>query len=202
MRLVTLGPMKPIQSPNKEMLEYQSENQQFLSIPENSTIWRQVFIPQQWDVFSHLPFTNDGLGAKRLAELIWHGCGCRLGPPHLFTARVEGLLQLLAGLWDTALLHGGEVVGVLQGDLQLVFVLLQRAQEVFRQAAWKEKRKEKLLIWITQLTLWLSMMVTIQEPLWQILHLWMPTLGQLSVCKITYFRLIIFEGTKPLCLRV
>lgn len=54
---------------------------------------------------------------------------------HLFAARVEGLLQLLAGLGDEALLHGGEVVRILEGDLQLVPVLLQRAQEVLGQTA-------------------------------------------------------------------
>lgn len=54
---------------------------------------------------------------------------------HLFAARVEGLLQLLAGLGDEALLHGGEVVGVLESDFQLVPILLQRAQEVLRETA-------------------------------------------------------------------
>ena len=54
---------------------------------------------------------------------------------HLFAAGVEGLLQLAAGFWDEALLHGGEVVWILQGDLQLLSVLLQRAQEVLGEAA-------------------------------------------------------------------
>lgn len=54
---------------------------------------------------------------------------------HLFAARVEGLLQLPTGLRDEALLHGGEVVRILEGDLQLVPVLLQRAQEVLGQTA-------------------------------------------------------------------
>lgn len=54
--------------------------------------------------------------------------------PCLLAAGVEGLLKPLACLGDVALLHGGEVVGVLERDLQLpVRVLLQRAQEVLRQ---------------------------------------------------------------------
>lgn len=52
----------------------------------------------------------------------------------LLTARVEGLLQLAACFWNEALLHGGKVVRVLQGDFQLVSVRLQRAQEVLREA--------------------------------------------------------------------
>lgn len=53
----------------------------------------------------------------------------------LLTTRVEGLLQLATCFWDEALLHGGEVVRVLEGDFQLVSVCLQRAQEVLGEAA-------------------------------------------------------------------
>lgn len=62
------------------------------------------------------------------ARSVWAG-------PHLFAAGVEGLLQLLPGFWDEALLHGGEVMGILEGDLQLVSVRLQGAQEVLGEAA-------------------------------------------------------------------
>lgn len=54
---------------------------------------------------------------------------------HLLAAGVEGLLQLPAGFWDEAFLHGGEVMRVLERDLQLVSILLQRAQEVLGEAA-------------------------------------------------------------------
>lgn len=57
---------------------------------------------------------------------------------HLFAAGVEGLLQLLPGFWDEAFLHGGEVMRILQGDFQLLSVLLQRAQEVLGEAAWNQ----------------------------------------------------------------
>lgn len=49
---------------------------------------------------------------------------------HLLAAGVEGLLQRPSGFWDEALLHGGEIMRVLQSDLQFVSVLLQRVQEV------------------------------------------------------------------------
>lgn len=53
---------------------------------------------------------------------------------HLLAARVERLLQLLSGFWDVAFLHGGEVMRILQSDLQLLPVFLQRAQEVLGEA--------------------------------------------------------------------
>lgn len=56
-------------------------------------------------------------------------------PSDLFAAGVEGLLQLPAGFWDEAFLHGGEVMRILEGDLQLVSVWRQRAQEVLGEAA-------------------------------------------------------------------
>lgn len=61
---------------------------------------------------------------------------------HLFAAGVEGLLQLLSGFWDETFLNGGKVMRILEGDLQLVSVLLQRAQEVLREAAWKQNPTE------------------------------------------------------------
>lgn len=60
--------------------------------------------------------------------------GTRMDLSHLLAAGVEGLLQLPAGLGDEAFLHGGEVMRILQSDLQLVSILLQRGQEVLREA--------------------------------------------------------------------
>lgn len=61
---------------------------------------------------------------------------------HLFAAGVEGLLQLLSRFWDETFLNGGKVMRILEGDLQLVSVLLQRAQEVLGEAAWNQKPTE------------------------------------------------------------
>lgn len=69
---------------------------------------------------------------------------CRfLWRTHLLAAGVEGLLQLLAGFWNEAFLHGGEVVGILQRDLQIVSILLQRVQEVLWKAScWFHRTQE------------------------------------------------------------
>lgn len=61
--------------------------------------------------------------------------------PHLFAAGVEGLLQLPTGFWDEAFLHGGEVMRILQGDLQRLSLLLQGAQEVLWEAAWRRQQR-------------------------------------------------------------
>ena len=54
---------------------------------------------------------------------------------HLLTAGVEGVLQGLASVGVPALLHGGEVVWVLERDLQPVSLHLQGAQEVLWETA-------------------------------------------------------------------
>lgn len=53
----------------------------------------------------------------------------------LLAAGVEGLLQQASGLGDEALLHGGEVVRVLQGDLEPLAVGLQGVEEVLGEPA-------------------------------------------------------------------
>lgn len=73
---------------------------------------------------------------RRTALQVCLKCFLEVLCSHLLAAGVEGLLQLLAGFWDKAFLHGGEVMRILQRDFQLVAVLLQRAQEVFGEAAW------------------------------------------------------------------
>lgn len=72
---------------------------------------------------------------RRTALRVCLKCFLEVLCSHLLAAGVEGLLQLLAGFWNKAFLHGGEVMRILQRDFQLVAVLLQRAQEVFGEAA-------------------------------------------------------------------
>lgn len=49
-------------------------------------------------------------------------------PTYLLAPAVEHLLHLPPGLWHMAFLHQGEIVGVLQGDLEFAIIcLLQRA---------------------------------------------------------------------------
>lgn len=45
-------------------------------------------------------------------------------PPHLFAPAVEGLFHLPPGLGHVALLQERKVVGILEGDLQLLILRL------------------------------------------------------------------------------
>lgn len=58
---------------------------------------------------------------------------------YLLAAGVELLLHQPPRLWNVALLHQGEIVGVLQGHLQVPLLsLLQGTQEVLRETPCKE----------------------------------------------------------------
>lgn len=72
--------------------------------------------------------------------------GDHISPTDLFAPGVEHLLHLPPGLGHVALLQQWEIVGVLQGDLQLpILCLLQRVQEILREPTWEKKNSRQEL---------------------------------------------------------